>query len=381
MMKKIRILHIIGTFLNGGTERLMLDILSRLDKKIFDVTACSYGNQYLSSVVEAFQQAGIKIINFHFPAGIRLLWILNRYIRTNRFHIVHTHHYTANMYCRPAAILAQTPLIMTYQHNWPMREKERHRRVFHLLNKWTYKNITVSDALRDYDIEKVGVSPDKVVTIHNGINTELFRPGTKVEIFEFRQSLGISPKSIIIGVVGRLVITKSIDVIIKAMPAILQVHPNTYLIIAGEGDMRDSLEKLALKLGIREQVKFLGWVGNTAKIFHGLDIFCFSSGAPPSNFSDGFGLVTVEAMASGIPVVAIDNKVNREIITERCGLFCKPTPNDLAMKINLLIDDPELRSNLGQNGRRRTAEVFNIERTVQQLSNIYLQAMRLCEEK
>jgi len=359
----------------------MLEILSRFDKKIFDITACSYGNQYIPSVVEAFQQAGIKIINFPFPAGIRLLWVLNRYIRTNQFHIVHTHHYTANIYCRPAAILAQTPFIMTYQHNWPRREKERHRLVSRLLNKWTYKNITVSNALRDYDIEQVGISPDKVITIHNGINTELYRPGTKVEFFEFRQSLEIPQQSIIIGVVGRLVITKSIDKLIKAMSMILQVHPNTYLIIAGEGDARDSLEKLARKLGIREQVIFLGWVSNTTKIFHGLDIFCFSSGAPPSDFSDGFGLVTAEAMASGIPVVAISNKVNHEIITERCGLFCKPTPKDLAMKINLLIEDPELRSNLGQNGRRRTVEVFNIERTVQQLSNIYLQAMQLCEEK
>ena len=370
--RRIRLLHIIGTFLQGGTERLMLDILSRLDRVAFDITACAYGNQQIPSIVHSYQRAGIHTITFSQETGWELMWALVRYIRQNRFDIVHTHHYQANMYCRPAAILAQTPVIMTYHHNWPGQERVRHRLMFRLLNPWTHRNVVISESIRRYYLNQVGLSADKVITICNGINTTLFRPRRGDEFVEARKSMGIPLDSIVIGAVGRFVDWKRLDLLISAVPKILKVHPDTYFVFAGDGEMREPWMQLARDFGVEERIRFTGWYADMPSLYRAMDIFCMTSESGGSRFSgEGFGLVSAEAMASGLPVVATDNTVNREVITEACGLFCRAAPRDITDKVCQLIGDTQLRSALGQAARSRAAKHFHIGRTVQQLSTLY----------
>ena len=137
--------------------------------------------------------------------------------------------------------------------------------------------------------------------------------------------------------------------------------------------------RLAHNLGVREQVQFLGWRADMPRLHRAMDIFCMTTEPGGNRVSgEGFGLVSAEAMASGLPIVAADNTVNREVITEACGLFCRPTPQDMAAKVGRLIDDTELTKRLGQAGRTRAVEQFDIERTVRQLADVYQQAMQLC---
>jgi glycosyltransferase involved in cell wall biosynthesis len=372
---RIKLLHVIGTFLNGGTERLMLDILSRLDRGAFDITACAYGNQQLPSVVAAYQRAGIRTVTFHLQAGAQLVWALARYISRHGFEIVHTHHYQPNTYCRPAAILARTPIIMTYQHNWPGRERARHRVIFRVLNLWTAKNIAVSEPIRRYVIDMVGVAPHKVVTLRNGVNTELFRPSTAGEKAEVRRRFGLPPHGVVVGTVGRLVEWKRMELLIRAAREILVAARSTHFVIAGDGEMRQAWTDLARDLGIGAQVHFLGWRADVHKVYRALDIFCITSESGGDSFSgEGFGLVSAEAMASGLPIVAVDNDVNREIITLACALFCPPTPQGIATTVTQLILETELRAHLALAARSRAVHHYDIRRTVQELSDIYRQA-------
>jgi len=354
----------------------MLDILSRLDSGAFDITACAYGNQQLPSVVTAYERAGIRTVTLQLQAGAQLLWALARYISRHGFDIVHTHHYQANTYCRPAAIVARTPIIMTYQHNWPGRERARHRLIFRVLNLWTAKNITVSEPIRRYVIDMVGVAPHKVVTLHNGVNTQLFRPSTADEKAEVRRRFGLPPHAVVVGTVGRLVEWKRMDLLIHASRQILEAHPETYVIIAGDGDMRQPWMRLAEKLGLENRVRFLGWCPDMARIYRAIDVFCMVSESGSNRSSgEGFGLVSAEAMACGLPVVAVDSAVNREVITDRCGVFCRPDPRQLAIAVDQLLDDEQLRQRLGRAGRDRAVEHFNIVDTVGQISRLYLESV------
>ena len=112
-----------------------------------------------------------------------------------------------------------------------------------------------------------------------------------------------------------------------------------------------------------------------------MDIFCMMSEAGGDSWSEGFGLVSAEAMASGVPVVAVDTAVNREVITPACGLFCQPTPEDIAAKVALLADDVELRAKLGHNGRARAEQHFDIQQAADKLSGLYLEAMGFRHEQ
>lgn len=377
--RKIKLLHIIGTFLKGGTEQLMLDILSRLERETFDIIACAYGNQQLESVVQAYQGAGIRTITFPQESGLRLVRGLSRYIRQNRFDIVHTHHYQANTYCRPAATLARTPVVMTYQHNWPGRERARHRLLFRFLNRWTHKNVVVSESIRRYYLDDMAIAPDKVMTVHNGVNTTRFRPYTGDRTLKLKAYLEIPAESLVVGAAGRLVRWKRTDLLMNAAPKIAGVHPQTYFLVVGDGEMREQWIRLGRRLGVGDRVRFLGWRSDMPRIYRAMDIFCMVSESGTNRFSgEGFGLVSAEAMASGLPIVAVDNPVNREVITGACGLFCQSAPGDIARKVNQLIADPELRIKLAQAGRNRALSHFDIQLTVQTLSEIYIKAMRNC---
>jgi len=372
----IKLLHVIGTFLNGGTERLMLDILSRLDPQTFEVHACAYGAQCLPEVMHRFERAGIKTISFPHDPGSRLLMSLTRHIRRHRFDIVHTHHYLANMYCRPAAALAGAPVIMTYHHNWPGREKGRHRLAFRVLNAWTTANVTVSETIRRYLVNKTGIRPHKVRTIHNGIDTARFRPGSPEDAAAIRMELDIPPRAAVTLAAGRLVEWKRTDLLIRAAPDILKTAPDTFFLIAGDGEMRAPWEQLARALGVSERIRFLGWREHMEKLYRATDLFCVTSDIGVGRASgEGFGLVAVEAMASAVPILAVDHELNREVVTKTCAEFCRPEPDAVASKAVQLLADSRRRAELGRSGRKRALQHFDIKRTVRQLSDLYLQAV------
>ena len=115
-------------------------------------------------------------------------------------------------------------------------------------------------------------------------------------------------------------------------------------------------------------------------VYQAMDIFCMTSDSGGTSLSmaggEGFGLATIEAMASGLPVVAVDTEINHEVITGECGVFCSATPEALARGLLSLAEAPELRAKLGRNGRIRVKQCFDIQQTAARLSGIYLEAMK-----
>jgi rhamnosyl/mannosyltransferase len=158
--------------------------------------------------------------------------------------------------------------------------------------------------------------------------------------------------------VGRLVYYKGVDVLIKAM----KMCPGTLLVI-GTGPMEHKLRQLAEQLGIGSRVKFMGRVSSEELVdfYRAADLFVLPSTQP----TEAFGLVQIEAMACGLPVVSTDLPtgvpwVNQNGIT---GLVVPPgDPDALAAAISRLLDDQALRTQMGEAGRRRAAEQFSGER-------------------
>jgi rhamnosyl/mannosyltransferase len=160
--------------------------------------------------------------------------------------------------------------------------------------------------------------------------------------------------------VGRLVYYKGVDVLIKAM----RMCPGTLLVI-GTGPMEHKLRQLAVQLGIESRVKFMGHVSSEdlVNLYHAADLFVLPSTQP----TEAFGVVQIEAMACGLPVVSTDLPtgvpwVNQNGVT---GLIVPPgDPDALAAAINQLFDDQALRSRMGEAGKRRAVEQFSAERMV-----------------
>jgi glycosyltransferase involved in cell wall biosynthesis len=168
--------------------------------------------------------------------------------------------------------------------------------------------------------------------------------------------------------VGRLVYYKGIQFLIQAMAKV-----DAKLVIIGEGPMRPELEQEVAALGIADRVTFLGRVhDNLTTYFHAADVFAL----PSCERSEAFGIVQLEAMASGKPVVntQIDSGVPYVSLDGITGITVEPRSSEaMATALNRLFDDPELRRRMGHAGRHRVQTEFNLDLMVRRTMDVYEQ--------
>ncbi len=371
-MRRIRVLNVIGPVARGGTERIMYDILSRLDADKFELEAWSVGTQWNELERQRFEEAGVKtgIIPVDSSRRWRLLAQSYHLIRGQRFDIVHTHHWAANLWVRAAAIMARVPIIMTYEHNYT-DESWRRQILWNLLNSRTDRNIMVSNAVREFQRRGHRGCPEKAITITNGIDLERFKPADPGAVLRARERLGLVAQRPVVGTVGRLVDWKRYDLFIKASALIVREMPEVQFLVVGEGPEGENLHSLVNTLGLSENVRLLGWQSQVAEIYNAMDVMVMTS-----NEREGFGLTSAEAMACGKPVVAVNIPVHAEVVTPECGILVDPEPEGIAQGIRQLLDNPELAHKLGVQGRKRAEKEFDIARTARELASLYEEAVR-----
>jgi phosphatidylinositol alpha-1,6-mannosyltransferase len=158
---------------------------------------------------------------------------------------------------------------------------------------------------------------------------------------------------------------KGIDKVIRAMPALLGTIPCLRYVVVGEGDNRESLEKLADRVGVRDRVGFVGGVTQTelAAHYHTCDVFVLPSGAPAPDGrwrGEGFGRVYVEAALAGKPVVGSQSGGTAEAVVHgRTGLLVDPfSSEELTRALLALLQNPELSVRMGQAGRQWASQNF-----------------------
>jgi glycosyltransferase involved in cell wall biosynthesis len=159
--------------------------------------------------------------------------------------------------------------------------------------------------------------------------------------------------------VGRLVEKKRNDLLLKALPKIIKHHPKTILNIAGTGPKQAWFEELIKELKIEKHVNFLGRLPHHALVKE----FCEASIGMFPFIQEGLGLVTIEAMGCGLPVIVSNIPAMHDILIEgKTGLFVKPkNPLEIANKVIMLMDTPQLAQNLGKQGREQVLKKFSWE--------------------
>ena len=209
---------------------------------------------------------------------------------------------------------------------------------------WEGASVLVANSagLRDLASEQMGLP---VELVPNGVDLDAFSPAPTALEGEERQ--GRRPLRALF--VGRLVEQKGVRYLLEAMEG-LPLEAT----IAGAGPEEDALRRMAASLGIQERVRFCGWVGRDALpgVYREADVFVFPS------FEEGMPNVVLEAMASGLPVVATDIYGHRELVTDGENGFLVPVADPSALKraFTALCRDPALRSRMGSGSRQRARE-------------------------
>jgi len=231
--------------------------------------------------------------------------------------------------------------------------------------------ITVSDSLKSEVVDHFKVPEWKVVVIPNGIDVHVFE--RNVDRSRVRARFGIGPNDRLILAVGRLVPQKGFQFLIQAIPKIVARHPNVKLVMVGDGWMRGQLEDLIRRLGVGDRVITTGFISDSELI----DLYLSADVLVVPSLYEPFGMVALEGMAAGLPVVVSNVGGLRQIVEhDRTGIWVYPGDvNSIAWGVDYVLSNPDQARVLAQNAKRRAKEVFSWDAVAKKTIEVYERAM------
>ncbi|MCK4364174.1 MAG: glycosyltransferase family 4 protein, partial [Candidatus Aminicenantes bacterium] len=218
---------------------------------------------------------------------------------------------------------------------------------------------------KDHILFKIA-EEDKFSVIYSGIELNILKESSSEEKQNLKKELGIPENSLIVGTAGRLVPVKGPEFLVKASKYIISKYPDTYFMFTGDGPLEQDLKRKALEMGISDNIIFLGWRDDLAKIISIYDIFVLPS------LNEGMGRVLVEAMALGKSIVASNVGGIPDLVTHGKNGFLVPpkNPKELAKYIQVLLEDKDKREKMGLAGKE-IAYNFTSERMIEKIANLY----------
>lgn len=336
-------------------------------------------------LVDACQEEGIPSIIIPMrnrlvapAADLRAVLRLIRHFRRVRPDIVHTHSSKAGMLGRLAARLSGVPVVIHTVHG-PSFHDRQPRTV-----RWTIRNIerilalgtdciiTVADTLAE-DMVREGVSPrERVRTVVSGIDFQRFPSRSPASRRSIRESLGIRNEDRLVVSIAHLMKDKGHELLIQAASVLLSAEHNVKFVIVGEGKLRAELQVQIDTLGLADRVLLAGTREDVPDLLAAADIFVQTS------WREGLSRSLVEAMYSGLAVVATNVGATREVVRDgETGYLVAPGDIDaLAKRIDLLLHGADLRQRLGVAARKETGANRSTDVMGRELEALYHTLMR-----
>jgi glycosyltransferase involved in cell wall biosynthesis len=345
-------------------ENGVVNISNGLDPGRFQTTICCLNR--LGSLTRRIENPGVRYLCFGEEEGKRpgLFLKIRRFFIDSRADIIHTHNFYSGVYGIIGARLANGLKIVHGEHGNHSFSGVMRRAALRYVYPLADRILTVSNSLK-WALVRSGIPEAKVKPILNGVDTNRFRPsglGT-----ERRFSAGIKEPCVVFGYVGRISAEKGIDRLLKAFSLVHQRHADTRLMIVGDGPELDTMRDLAVALGTQGAVDFFGARDDIRELYQIFDVFVLPS------LVEGLSNVVLEAMASGLAIVATDVGDNSDIIDDGQNGFIVP-PNSveaLFQKMDTLGVDEECRSRLGGNALIRARSDFSLERMIRNYEDFY----------
>lgn len=293
---------------------------------------------------------------------------LRRMLRAWRPDVLHVHltGYTGGRVAVLAARSAQVGAILCTAHLAPSKPvPARVRAARQLLNVGVHRFLAVSEHSLNLQVRYLAQPRSRSAVAYNGVDPGRF-PET-VDRGSARRSLGLPAGSPVIGTIARLSPQKSIETLIESLPTIFARRPNVHVLVVGDGPQRDRLSKLAEKLGVADRLHLAGFRTDIPQCLAAMDVFVL-----PSLF-EGLPISILEAMASGLPVVATSvDGVPEAVVDGVTGLLIRPGhPRRLAESVLELLEDPARASAMGAAGRERVRDRFTIDRFISSVRGQY----------
>lgn len=374
---KTKILYILDNMQSDDCREALSRIINRLSRDRYEVyLSCPHDSDFYKTI-----QADVQYMPLDFTKKISpgLIIRLAGIIRRNRIRIVHACGAGADLHGRLAMLISRgaryvsTICLIEEEYDTDRSRKIRPGLLDRFSGRFVDRFIASSDLVRKRVTGKGCVNPDKIIRIYNGVDMGRFRPSPEARD-RIRSELNIADDTILIGAAGRLVWQKGYEFLVKGIPIFTKNHPNTKVLIAGDGPFRDHLMMHSSMMGLNDYVILAGLRKDMEDILSAIDVLVIPS------LVDEFPMIALEGMATAKPVIGTRVEGIRELITDNeTGLLVLSwDANGLAKAISRVIDERGLAEHLGKRAREKVEEEFSADKMIAETESLY---QSLCEER
>lgn len=355
----MRILHVITSLQTGGAETLMVSLMPRLRDMGHEVGIVVF-NATRTPLMERLEKECPECKVYHLGASYYNPWYVVRLVGIMRhYDIVHTHNTSPQFYAAVAAQVLCSVVLVTTEHNTSNRRRDW-RWYPRWIDRWMYnqyrKVICISHQAEENLRKFVGCTRAEIMTIYNGVDVAAFHDALP------NPSLRNGSHRFVIVMVAGFRYQKDQDTLIKAFARLDKKKYELWLV--GDGERRETLEKLVEEMGLQSKVRFLGWRSDIAEILHTADVVVMSS------HFEGLSLSNIEGMSVGKPFVASDVDGLREMTQGAGLLFPHGDDKALADIIEQLYSDHQMYQQVADACYQK-AKQFDISKMVEQYDKLY----------
>lgn len=365
----IKVAFVINSILSpsAGTEKQLLLLLKTLDRSRFSPVLCVvHGSEWLRNEFDLCPLHILGIESYKHPAFLYRFWQFVRYLKVEKFDIIHTLFEDGMRIGITAGKLAGINKIISVRRSQGYWMTTFDLMVTKILNRWVDLIIANSHNTREWTSEVEGFPTEKIKVVHNGIDLEPFRnipAGTNVS---YRARLNIPIDALVVCIVANLRPVKSIDVFIRAAGIVKAEIANAHFIIVGDGELEEKLKQKSRDLGLDLCIHFLG------RRFDIPQILSMSNIGVLSSRSESFSNTIVEYLAAGLPVVCTDVGGAREAVHDCINGFVILSGDYLNMadKIITIWRDGKAQV-MGEASLRKAESSFTLQTMMKQYEEIY----------
>lgn len=296
----IRVAHIIGKWLGGGVESVVMNYYRHIDRsKIQFDFLCDEDSTNIP--YEEIKELGGNVILI--PSYTKIFNYqkeLTKILKENKYKIVHSHINTLSVFPLHAAKKAGVPVRIAHSHSttnkaeWKKNLMKQFLRPFSKVYATDY--FACSELAGRWLFGDKSYNEGKVHLLNNAIELDKFKYNEKIRN-EKRKELNISDDTLVIGHIGRFVEQKNHKFLIDLFSEVHNINKNTLLLLAGQGPLMEDIKKQVDESGLKDSVIFLGQINDTDKLYQAFDIFVLPS------LYEGLPVVGVEAQAAGLPCI------------------------------------------------------------------------------
>ena len=352
----MKIVQVMPEFGLAGAEIMCENLVYELIRHGHDVIIISMYD-FHSAITHRLENAGVDIRYLRKKSGLDLsvIFKIKRILKETKADVIHTHRYCAQ-YAIPAAILAGVKRRVHTLHSIAKKENGKLARK---LNKFFFKHcslipVALSELNRDSIVEEYGIKKEKIPVIFNGINLSKCKP---------KENYSLNGTFKILHV-GRFSPEKNHIGLLQAFKLFHKNHANTELWLIGDGEKKAEIERYVYESGLASNVRFLGLQSTVYTYLRDADIFSL-----PSNY-EGMPMTLIEAMGSGMPIVATKVGGIPNMLDEESALLISTEVEAIANAFEMYYLDENLRKTHGLAALSR-AKLFSAKKMAKNYLEIY----------